>query len=637
MINVTLPDGKCLHFHEPVQVFEIARSISSSLAKKAFIARVNGALVDLSFRVDTDSSVEILTKESPEALDVLRHDTAHILAQAAKELYGESIQVTIGPSIENGFYYDFERATPFSTDDLVQLESKMKEIVARDDVIYREEWSRDQCLSYFKKQGELYKAELIESIPEGETLSLYRHGDFIDLCRGPHGPSTGKIGKAFKLLKVAGAYWRGDSKNPMLQRIYGTAWATEKDLETYLFQQEEAEKRDHRKLGREMNLFHLQEEAAGSVFWHPHGWRLYRTLQSYMRAKLEKNDYQEVNTPLLIDSKLWEESGHMEKFSQHMFTLKSLDDRTLALKPMNCPAHIQIFKQGIKSYRDLPLRLAEFGCCHRNEPSGALHGIMRVRNFVQDDAHIFCTLDQVLGEAKKFCQLLTEIYKNLGFPDFTVRFSDRAPVRAGDDATWDRAEHMLKQVLEELKISYDLNPGEGAFYGPKLEFVLKDAMGRSWQCGTLQLDFILPKRLDATYVGEDGNKHHPVMLHRAILGTFERFIGILIEHYGGKFPLWLAPVQIVVAPIVTACNDYAEQVKNKFEAAGLSVDLDDRSEKITYKIREHSLAKVPYIAVIGNSEKENGTVTLRKLGSQHQETLALLAALDKLKNEAQQP
>lgn len=637
MIQVTLPDKSIRSFDKPLTVGDIAFSIGPSLFKEALVARVNNILVDLTHLITEDATVEIITRTHPDALEVIRHDVAHLLAEAAKELYNDTIQITIGPAIENGFYYDIAKDTPFTPEDLSTIEAKMMEIVDRDETIVREEWDRDKAIAFFKKIGEHYKAEIIADLPAGETISLYRQGDFIDLCRGPHAPSTKKVGKAFKLLKLAGAYWRGNSNNAMLQRIYGTAWATEKDLETYLYQLEEAEKRDHRKLGRDMGLFHLQEEAVGSVFWHPKGWMLYRTLQAYMRQKTERDGYREINTPILLDRKLWEASGHWEKFRENMFTVTSSDDRTLAMKPMNCPGHVQVFKQGVKSYRDLPLRLSEFGCCHRNEPSGALHGIMRVRGFVQDDAHIFCTLDQILEESKKFCALLREVYTDLGFPDFKVRFSDRAPVRAGDDATWDKAERILKNVLEEAQIEYTPNPGEGAFYGPKLEFVLRDAMGREWQCGTLQLDFILPERLDASYMGEDGQKHRPVMLHRAILGTFERFIGILIEHYAGKFPLWLAPTQVVVAPITSDCNDYAEMVGEHLSRAGLRMELDLRNEKISYKIREHSLSKSPYIFVVGQREKEQKAVAIRKLGEKEQEILALPHAIDTVKKEAEMP
>ncbi|MEI8321326.1 MAG: threonine--tRNA ligase [Alphaproteobacteria bacterium] len=637
MIHIRLLDNTVRSFETPLTAADVAGQISPRLLKEALAAKVDGVLVDLSYLLTKDATLEIVTKTHADALEIIRHDTAHLLAEAAKEIYGDNIQITIGPAIENGFYYDFALDTPFTPDDLEALEKKMRAIVDRNEDFVREEWDRDEAVAYFKKMGENYKAEIINDLPKDEKISLYRQGKFLDLCRGPHAPSTGKVGKAFKLLKVAGAYWRGDSKNAMLQRIYGTAWATEQQLKDYLFQLEEAEKRDHRKLGREMDLFHMQEEAVGSVFWHPKGWRLYRTLQNYIRHKLEQNDYQEINTPLLLDRKLWEASGHWEKFKDNMFALTSSDDRMLALKPMSCPCHVQVFKQGLKSYRDLPLRLAEFGCCHRNEPSGGLHGIMRVRNFVQDDGHVFCTVDQILDESKKFCTLLKEVYTAMGFPDFNVRFSDRPAVRAGDDAAWDKAESMMKNALEEMEISYAMNPGEGAFYGPKLEFILRDAVGREWQCGTLQLDFVLPERLDASYMGEDGCKHRPVMLHRAILGTFERFIGILIEHYAGKFPLWMAPTQAVIAPIVTQYNPYAEKIAALMEQAGLRAELDLRNEKINYKIREHSLAKVPYILIVGDREQADNTVTLRKLGDTNQETLALPQAIDKLRTEACQP
>jgi threonyl-tRNA synthetase len=630
IIHITLPDGSVRDYPRGITGLAIAESISKSLAKEAIVIKVNGEMRDLSTVLDQDVRLEILTRTHPDVLEVIRHDVAHVLAEAAKELYGKDIQVTIGPAIENGFYYDFAREESFTPEDLATLENKMREIIDRDEHITRDEWPRDKAIDYFKSIGEAYKAEIISDLPEGEILSVYTQGKFTDLCRGPHAPSTKKIGKAFKLLKLAGAYWRGDSKNPMLQRIYGTAWATEDDLKAYLHQLEEAEKRDHRKLGREMGLFHQQEEAVGDVFWHPRGWALYLTLQKYMRSKLDKHGYHEVNTPMLLDRKLWEASGHWEKFHENMFITET-EDKTMAVKPMNCPCHVQIFKQGIKSYRDLPLRLAEFGCCHRNEPSGGLHGIMRVRHFVQDDAHIFCTEDQIVSESQKFCALLQEIYQELGFTDVFIRFSDRPEKRAGSDATWDKAEDALKQAIESTGLPFTLNPGEGAFYGPKLEFVLKDAIGRQWQCGTLQLDFILPERLDASYMGEDGKHHRPVMLHRAILGAFERFIGILLEHHAGKLPLWLSPVQAVVAPIISDCNDYAMQVCEKLRAHGLRVETDLRNEKINYKIREHSLAKVPVIMVLGKREADENTVTLRYLGDTAQETLAFDAALDKLK------
>lgn len=637
MIRITFKDGSIKEFPQRTTPAEIAGSISSSLQKAAFVARVNGQLVDLSAPITQDASLEILTRDAPEALEIIRHDTAHLLAEAAKELYGKDLQVTIGPAIENGFYYDFARDKPFTPEDLEALEKKMKEIIDRDEPIVREEWDRDEAIAFFKGIGEHYKAEIISDIPAGETISLYRQGQFIDLCRGPHAPSTKKVGKAFKLMKLAGAYWRGDSKNAMLQRIYGTAWATEKDLQDYLTQLEEAEKRDHRKLGRQLELFHLQEEAVGSVFWHPKGWTLYSLLKEYIRRKIEKAHYKEVNTPLMLDRSLWEKSGHWEKFRENMFVVKDEDDRTLAVKPMNCPCHIEIFKQGTKSYRDLPLRLAEFGHCHRNEPSGALHGIMRVRSFVQDDAHIFCTEDQILSETEAFCKLLSEIYAELGFDNFFVKFSDRPEKRAGEDAVWDKAEQSLKEALETMSIPYALNPGEGAFYGPKLEFVLKDALGREWQCGTFQLDFVLPERLGASYMGEDGQTHRPVMLHRAILGTFERFIGILIEHHAGKFPLWLAPVQVVVASITTGVNDYAQEVCDQLKKEGIRAEIDLRNEKISYKIREHSLQKVPYVLVVGQKEAENQAVAVRTLGGDTQEIVSLSEIIERLKPRAAIP
>ncbi len=568
-------------------------------------------------------------------MELLRHDAAHVMAEAVQELFPKT-QVTIGPAIENGFYYDFARTEPFTPDDLGKIEEKMREIVDRDEKIIREVWPRDEAIKYFKSIGEDYKAELIEGLPISEPVSVYKQGKWLDLCRGPHLPSTGKLGKAFKLMKLAGAYWRGDSKNEMLQRIYGTAWGDEKQLKEYLTMLEEAEKRDHRRLGQEMDLFHLQEEARGAVFWHPKGWTVYRGIQSYIRRRLDDAGYQEVNTPMLVDSVLWQKSGHWEKFGHAMFTSES-EERKLAIKPMNCPCHVQIYNQGIKSYRDLPLRLAEFGACHRNEPSGALHGLMRVRAFVQDDAHIFCTEDQVKAETKSFIELLRSVYQDLGFTEIKVKFSDRPPVRAGSDETWDRAENSLKEATAAAGLDWELNPGEGAFYGPKLEFVLRDAIGRDWQCGTLQADFVLPERLDAEYVGEDGAKHRPVMLHRAILGSFERFIGILIENYAGKLPLWLTPLQVVVATITSDANDYAAEVAKTLQKAGLRVETDLRNEKINYKVREHSLAKVPIIAVVGKKEAEERTVALRRLGGNNQEILALAEATDRLRGECAPP
>ena len=632
MVAITLPDGSVRQYEGPVSGADIAADIGPGLAKAALAVRVDGELTDLLAPIENDACIGIITSKDDDALEMLRHDCAHVMAEAVKELYPET-QVTIGPNIEDGFYYDFSRAKPFTPEDLEKIEARMREIVKRDEAITREVWDRGEAILFFKDAGEHYKAEIIEAIPKDESIGLYRQGDFIDLCRGPHFPSTGKIGKGFKLMKLAGAYWRGDSRNEMLQRIYGTAWFSEKDLKAYLHRLEEAEKRDHRRLGREMSLFHLQEEAAGSVFWHDKGWTLYRTIESYIRSRLAQAGYIEVNTPQLVDRSLWEESGHWEKFRENMFTAES-EEKILALKPMNCPCHVQIFRQGIKSYRDLPLRMAEFGCCHRNEPSGALHGLMRVRAFIQDDAHIFCTEDQITGETKAFCGLLLSVYKDFGFTDVSVRFSDRPEIRAGDDAVWDRAEAALQQAVVAAGLEFTLDPGEGAFYGPKLDFVLQDAIGREWQCGTLQVDFVLPERLDASYVGEDGDKHRPVMLHRAILGSLERFIGVLIEHYAGKFPLWLAPLQAIVATITSDADAYAVRVAEEIKRVGLRVETDLRNEKINYKVREHSHAKVPIILVLGKQEAEKETVALRRLDGEKQEILALDEAVNRLASEA---
>ena len=636
MVAITLPDGSLRNFEGPVTGLELAQSIGPGLAKSALAIRIDGVMKDLSTSITADTAVAIVTSKDPEALELLRHDAAHVMAEAVKELYPDT-QVTIGPAIENGFYYDFARPTPFTPEDLEKIEAKMREIVARDEAIVREEMDRDEAVKFFEGMGEKYKAEIIGSIPAGQAISLYRQGNFIDLCRGPHLPSTAKLGKAFKLMKVAGAYWRGDHRNEMLQRVYGTAWFDEKDLKAYLTMLEEAEKRDHRRLGREMNLFHQQEEAVGSVFWHPKGWTLWRTVESYMRRRLDQNDYVEVKTPQMVDRSLWEASGHWEKFGANMFTVQTPDEKVLAIKPMNCPCHVQIFRTGIKSYRDLPLRMAEFGSCHRYEPSGALHGIMRVRAFTQDDAHIFCTEDQITSETISFCEMLKSVYKDFGFEDVRVKFSDRPATRAGSDEIWDQAEKALLDASQAAGLETTLNPGEGAFYGPKLEFVLRDAIGRDWQCGTLQVDFVLPERLDANYVAEDGTKKRPVMLHRAILGSFERFLGILIEHHAGKFPVWLAPVQAVVATITNEADDYAKAVLAKLKAAGLRAELDLRNEKINYKVREHSLAKVPALLVVGKREGEEGTVAVRRLGSQAQEILALDDAIAKLTAEATVP
>ena len=632
MVAITLPDGSVRQYEGPVSGADIAADIGPGLAKAALAVRVDGELTDLLAPIENDACIGIITSKDDDALELLRHDCAHVMAEAVKELYPET-QVTIGPNIEDGFYYDFSRAKPFTPEDLEKIEARMREIVKRDEAITREVWDRGEAILFFKDAGEHYKAEIIEAIPKDESIGLYRQGDFIDLCRGPHFPSTGKIGRGFKLMKLAGAYWRGDSRNEMLQRIYGTAWFSEKDLKAYLHRLEEAEKRDHRRLGREMSLFHLQEEAAGSVFWHDKGWTLYRTIESYIRSRLAQAGYIEVNTPQLVDRSLWEESGHWEKFRENMFTAES-EEKILALKPMNCPCHVQIFRQGIKSYRDLPLRMAEFGCCHRNEPSGALHGLMRVRAFIQDDAHIFCTEDQITGETKAFCGLLLSVYKDFGFTDVSVRFSDRPELRAGDDAVWDRAEAALQQAVVAAGLEFTLDPGEGAFYGPKLDFVLQDAIGREWQCGTLQVDFVLPERLDASYVGEDGGKHRPVMLHRAILGSLERFIGVLIEHYAGKFPLWLAPLQAIVATITSDADAYAVRVAEEIKRVGLRVETDLRNEKINYKVREHSHAKVPVVLVLGKQEAEKETVALRRLDGEKQEILALDEAVNRLASEA---
>jgi threonyl-tRNA synthetase len=636
MPTVTLPDGSTRSYDAPVTPAAVAADIGPGLAKAAMLAVVDGVEWDLTREIDSDSSVALITAKDDAILATIRHDAAHVMAEAVLELYPET-QVTIGPSIENGFYYDFHRETPFSEDDLAAIEARMHDIVDRDEEIIRNVWTRDEAVAFYKKNDEPFKIELVEAIPEGETVTFYRQGDFIDLCRGPHLPSTGRMGHAFKLMSVAGAYWRGDSNRPMLQRIYGTAWRTEKELNAYLHMLEEAEKRDHRKLGRQLNFFHLQEEAAGSVFWHPNGWTIYREIETYMRRRLEEGGYAEVKTPQLVDRALWEASGHWDKFRENMFTAEAEDDRTLALKPMNCPCHVQIFRQGIKSYRDLPLRMAEFGSCHRNEPSGALHGIMRVRAFTQDDAHIFCTEDQITSESVRFCELLQSIYADFGFEDVRVKFSDRPEVRAGEDDVWDRAESALTDACGAAELETTLNPGEGAFYGPKLEFVLRDAIGRDWQCGTLQVDFVLPDRLDAEYVAEDGARHRPVMLHRAILGSLERWIGIIIEQYSGRMPPWLAPVQVVVASITDSANDYAEQVADAFRAAGMRVESDLRNEKISYKVREHSVMKVPYILAVGGREAEAGTVALRRLGSNEQQVIDMDEALATLRGESLPP
>ena len=649
MITLTLPDGATQQFDEPLTGIAFAESISKSLAKKALALKINGEAVDLATVIDSDCEIAVLTASDEEGVDLMRHDCAHILAEAVQELFPDT-QVTIGPVIENGFYYDFARETPFSLDDLEKIESRMRDIVDRDEEIIREVWNRDEAIAHFRDIGEIYKADIIASIPAGEDVSVYRQGDWKDLCRGPHLPSTGKLGKAFKLTKLAGAYWRGDSNNEMLQRIYGTCWGNEKDLKSYLHMVEEAEKRDHRKLGRDMDLFHLQEEAQGSVFWHAKGYTIWQSLEQYIRRRLTENDYQEVKTPQILDKKFWEQSGHWEKFRENMFVVPdevpSLEDEEavlsgegelMALKPMNCPAHVQIFKQGIKSYRDLPLRMAEFGCCHRNEPHGALHGLMRVRQMTQDDAHIFCREDQIISEAVDFCNLVKQVYTDLGFEDVSVKLALRPELRAGGDDVWDRAEDGLRAALKAANLDWEELPGEGAFYGPKIEYHLRDAIGRTWQCGTLQLDFVLPERLDASYVGEDGNKHRPVMLHRAVLGTLERFIGIMLESYAGKLPLWLAPDQIMVCPITTEADSYGVTVMEALKEVGLRVGIDLRNEKINYKVREHSVSKIPVILAVGGREAEGRTVSMRRLGSKESQILSLDEAVQMLAAEATPP
>ncbi|MEL0327621.1 MAG: threonine--tRNA ligase [Deltaproteobacteria bacterium] len=644
MIEVFLPDGSSRQLPEGATGLDLANSIGRRLAQDAVAVRINEQLSDIYLELPNQAQIEIITRTQPDGVELLRHDAAHVMAQAVKELYPET-QVTIGPVIENGFYYDFAREESFTPDDLERIEGRMRELVKEDISIQREVWERDVAITFFEEQGETYKAQIIRDLPEDEVISLYRQGEFIDLCRGPHLPSTGRLGQGFKLMKLAGAYWRGKSENAMLQRIYGTAWSNEKELNGYLHQLEEAERRDHRRLGREMGLFHFQDEALGSVFWHPKGWTLYRICEQYMRQRLEKAGYVEIKTPQLMDRSLWEKSGHWGKFQEHMFIAEvdeggkghSEDQRSLALKPMSCPGHVEIFRQGIKSYRDLPLRLAEFGSCHRYEPHGALHGLMRVRAFTQDDAHIFCTEGQIEGETKAFIELLSTIYQDFGFESFHVKFSDRPEVRAGSDEIWDRAESALLAATKAAGQDYTLNPGEGAFYGPKLEFVLRDAIGRDWQCGTLQVDFVLPERLDASYVAEDGQRYRPVMLHRAILGSFERFLGILVEQFAGRFPLWLAPTQAVLATIVTEANDYALDLQNQLLAAGLRAEVDLRNEKISYKVREHSLQKVPVLLALGRREAEEKTVTVRRLGSKEQQTLLFEDFLVQLQAEATPP
>jgi len=636
MLNITLLDGKKLQFPGKVNGHEIAKTISPSLAKKALVIKVNDNFKDLSTFIEKDSTVQIITLEDDYGLEVIRHDTAHVLAMAVQELFKDT-QVTIGPVIENGFYYDFSRKKPFTDEDLAKIEKKMVEIIDRDEPTTREVWDREKAIEHFKKKGELYKAEIINSIPTKEEISIYFHGKWHDLCRGPHLTSTGKIGKAFKLTKLAGAYWRGDSNNEMLQRIYGTCWRNKKELDEYLHRIEEAEKRDHRKLGKVMNLFHFQEESPGAVFWHEGGWQLFQSLIDFMRQKQTEAGYREVNTPDILDKTLWEKSGHWEKFQEHMYTTKTPDERVFAIKPMNCPGCVQIFNQGLKSYRDLPLKLSEFGKVHRYESSGSLHGLMRVRSFTQDDAHIFCTENQITEESLKVTKLILDIYKAFGFENVILKYSDRPAKRVGDDKLWDKSEAALLEAVKASKLDYSINKGEGAFYGPKIEFVLRDTIGRDWQCGTLQVDLNLPGRLGATYIDKDGIKKNPVMLHRALFGSLERFIGILIEHYAGKLPLWLAPKQVAILPISQEFDDYAKKVSAELDKNKIRNIIDLKNEKINYKIREHSLSKTPILMICGSKEQENQSITLRRLGQEKQDTLPLIEAVNLLVKESLAP
>ena len=622
IINITFPDGKSHEERKGITGFEIAEKISKSVAKEAIAFKVNDEIQDLSHCIEKDAQVEIIKKDHVAALEIIRHDCAHIMAEAVQALFPNT-QVTIGPAIENGFYYDFAKEEPFTVNDFDKIEKKMLEIIDQGKNFTREVWTRDQAINFFSKRGENYKTELINDLDTDETITIYKQGEWLDLCKGPHMPSTKYIGKAFKLMKVAGAYWRGDSSNAMLTRIYGTAWRNEKELTEYLNQLEEAEKRDHRKLGKEMDLFHFQEEAPGAVFWHPKGWELFQSLINYMRKRQDQAGYVETNTPDLLDISLWETSGHWEKFGGNMFTTEAKEGRIFAIKPMNCPGAVEIYKQGLKSYRDLPLRISEFGKVHRYEPSGALFGLMRVRAFTQDDAHIFCTENQITNESKIVCELILSIYKDFGFTDVIIKYSDRPEKRVGEDHVWDKAEKALKEAVKTTGLAYTINPGEGAFYGPKLDFILRDAIGRDWQCGTLQVDLNLPSRLGATYIDENGQKKTPVMLHRALFGSLERFTGILIEHYAGNLPFWLSPLQIVVATITSDSDNYADNIFNQLRDKGLRVKKDIRNEKIGYKIREHSIAKIPVIMVIGKKEAENKTVSLRKLGSEKTETFKI--------------
>ncbi len=640
-IQLTLPDGKVLTFTAPVTGADVAASIGAGLAKAALAVKLDDEIFDLNRAITKSAKIAIITRKSDEVLELIRHDASHVMAEAVQELF-PGTQVTIGPAIDNGFYYDFARAEPFTTEDFPKIEAKMREIVARNENFTREVWNRDEAMKHFEGIGEKYKAELIRDLPATEEISIYRQGKWYDLCRGPHLPSTGHVGTAFKLMKVAGAYWRGDANNAQLQRIYATAWRDQKELDAYLLMLEEAEKRDHRKIGREMDLFHMQEESVGSVFWHDKGYTIWRVIENFIRSRIRHAGYQEVKTPQLYDSALFKASGHWDMYGDNMFKVRDTHgdgEKMMGIKPMNCPAHVQIFNQGLKSYRDLPIRMAEFGCCHRNEPSGAMHGIMRVRQFTQDDAHIFCREDQVEQEALDYFKLQLGVYRDLGFEKISVKLALRpgANERLGSDEVWDRAENALRAALNGAGLPFDELPGEGAFYGPKVEFHLTDAIGRTWQCGTLQLDFNLPERLDASYIGEDSQRHRPVMLHRAILGSLERFIGILIEHHAGRFPLWLAPVQAVVATITSDADDYANRVVAQLKAAGIRAEIDTRNEKINYKIREHSLQKTPQIWVVGKREAEEQKVAIRRLGSDAQEVLALDEAIRKIADDSKPP
>ena len=635
-ISITFPDGNSKEYDKGITGYKIAESIAKSLAKEAIAVEINNEISDLSLEINNDSKLKIIKRNDDEALELIRHDCAHVMAEAVQELFPET-QVTIGPAIDNGFYYDFAREKAFTTDDLEIIEKKMHEVIKRNSSFVREVWNRDEAISFFKNKKEEYKAELISDLPKDENITIYKQGDWTDLCKGPHLPSTKHVGKAFKLMKVAGAYWRGDSSNTMLTRIYGTAWRNEEELNNYLIMLEEAEKRDHRKLGREMNLFHFQEESPGSVFWHTKGWLLFQTLVNYMKKRQDAAGYEEINTPDIMDRSLWEKSGHWDKFGENMFTTEEREDRLYALKPMNCPGAVQVYKQGIKSYRDLPLKLSEFGKVHRYEPSGALHGLMRVRGFTQDDAHIFCTENQITEECKTVCSLIISIYKDFGFENIHIKYSDRPEKRVGSDEIWDKSEEALKIAIEATGLSYTHNPGEGAFYGPKIEFVLRDAIGRDWQCGTLQVDLNLPSRLSANYIAEDGQKYAPVMLHRALFGSIERFIGILIENYSGRLPLWLSPTQIVIATITSDADLYAKEVLKLFKENDLRVEIDIRNEKIGYKIREHSTAKIPILVIIGKQEAEKRELSIRRLGSNNTETSSLETVVNDFKIQSKSP